>query len=130
MSTRHCLLEFFIVLIFKKQLKIPKAKVRTTCIHMLKKIHPKKKADLTNKLIICYCTKRMNILVIMILNLRRLQCALQKFLKGAQCSCEIQCAWHTTSPMRKLRFSSCPGAKVRHQEPPDIARAQPWVDDV
>lgn len=72
----------------------------------------------------------MNILAIMILNLRRLQCALQKFFKGAQCSCEIQCAWHTTSPMRKLRFSSCPGAKVRHQEPPGIARAQPWVGDV
>ena len=31
-----------------------------------------------------------------------------------------------TSSMRKLRFSSCPGAKVRHQGPPDIDRGQPW----
>ena len=114
----------------KKQLKIPTAKVRATFIHMLKKNQPSKNLQIWQTSWLCYCTKLMNILAIMILNLRRLRCALQKFLKGTQCSCEIQCAWHTTSAMRKLRFSSCPGAKVRHQGPQDIARAQPWVGDV
>ena len=28
--------------------------------------------------------------------------------------------------MKNLRFSSCPGAKVRRQGPPGSARAQPW----
>lgn len=56
-----------------------------------------------------------------------------EFEEATMCSTkifEIQCAWHTTSAIRKLRFSSCPGAKVRHQGPQDIARAQPWVGDV
>ena len=29
--------------------------------------------------------------------------------------------------MKNLRFSSCPGAKVRRQGQPGSARAQPWL---
>lgn len=48
----HCPLEFFIFCFnLQKQLKIQTAKVRATCIHMLKKKSTlKKPADLTNKL--------------------------------------------------------------------------------
>ena len=40
---------------------------------------------------------------------------------------EIQGAQHRI-PLKKHRFPSCPRAKVRCQEPPDAARAQPCSD--
>ena len=72
----------------------------------------------------CHCIRTF--FVTLLQRMVKQGCALLK-IEGSPVlwTCKIQGAQHMIC-MKNLRFSSRPRAKVRRQEPPGSARAQPW----